>query len=79
MRKKKYMDVEGYSKTCYILRRFLEIMETDKMSMYSVWVDTSEKVASFHMVESGDFIHFLQQEDFMAYLSTLTTQGYRFQ
>ena len=41
-------------------------METDKMSMYSVWVDTSEKVASFHMVESGDF-------------STLTTQGYRFQ
>ena len=26
-------------------------METDKMSMYSVWVDTSEKVASFHMVE----------------------------
>ena len=33
-------------------------METDKMSMYSVWVDTSEKVASFHMVESGDFIHF---------------------
>ncbi len=42
-------------------------------------VDTSEKVASFHMVESGDFIHFLQQEDFMAYLSTLTTQGYRFQ
>ena len=34
------------------------------MSMYSVWVDTSEKVASFHMVESGDFIHFLQQEDF---------------
>ena len=54
-------------------------METDKMSMYSVWVDTSEKVASFHMVESGDFIHFLQQEDFMAYRSTLTTQGYRFQ
>ena len=54
-------------------------METDKMNMYSVWVDTSEKVASFHMVESGDFIHFPQQEDFMVYLSTLTTQGYRFQ
>ena len=54
---------------------------TEKIMKNPDWtmVDTSEKVASFHMVESGDFIHFLQQEDFMAYLSTLTTQGYRFQ
>ena len=41
--------------------------------------DTIKKIASFHHVEQSDFMHFLQHETFMAYLCTLTTQGYRFQ
>ncbi len=49
------------------------------MNGYFVWVDTAEKIASFHAVESGAPLHFEQHETFMAYLSALTSQGYRFQ
>ena len=49
------------------------------MDGYCVWVDTIKKIASFHHVEQSDFMHSLQHETFMAYLCTLTTQGYRFQ
>lgn len=49
------------------------------MDGYCVWVDTIKKIASFHYVEQSNFMHFLQHEIFMAYLCTLTTQGYRFQ
>ena len=49
------------------------------MDGYCVWVDTIKKIASFHHVEQSDFMNFMQNETFMAYLCTLTTQGYRFQ
>ncbi len=49
------------------------------MNDYLVWVDTSSKIASFHEVEASGLLHFEQYENFMDYLVTLTTQGYRFQ
>ena len=49
------------------------------MNVFSVWVDTAEKIASFHAVDNSDPMHFEQHEVVLAYLSTLTMQGYRFQ
>ena len=49
------------------------------MNDYTVWVDASAKIASFHEVEASDPLHFEQYENFMNYLASLTAQGYRFQ
>ena len=49
------------------------------MKEYSVWVDETEKIVSFHEVDNSELIYFDQREIYLAYLSALTTQGYRFQ
>ena len=49
------------------------------MKEYSVWVDEAEKIVSFHEVDNSELIYFDQREIYLAYLSALTTQGYRFQ
>ena len=49
------------------------------MKEYSVWIDEAEKIASFHEVDNSELIYFDQLEIYLAYLSALTTQGYRFQ
>ena len=49
------------------------------MKEYSVWIDEAEKIVSFHKVDNSELIYFDQREIYLAYLSTLTTQGYRFQ
>ena len=54
-------------------------MEAGYTKDYCVWVDTSNKVASFHSVEKGRPMQFEQHTTFMAYLNSLVTQGYRFQ
>lgn len=54
-------------------------MEDQRVGEYIVWIDVQEKIASFHNVEKSDPMCFNQHEMFMAYLSTLTAQGYRFQ
>ena len=46
---------------------------------YSVWVDETAKIVSFHEVNNSELIYFDQREIYLAYLSALTTQGYRFQ
>lgn len=51
----------------------------ENMREYSVWVDAAEKIASFHAVANSNPVYFEQHEDFLDYLGTLTTQGYRFQ
>lgn len=54
-------------------------MEAGYTKGYCVWVDTSNRVASFHSVEKGRPMQFEQHTTFMAYLNSLVTQGYRFQ
>ena len=49
------------------------------MDAYSVWIDVTGKIVSLHEIDNGDLIYFDQREGFLTYLSTLTTQGYRFQ
>lgn len=49
------------------------------MDEYSVWIDETGKIVSFHEKDNGELIYFDQREGFLTYLSTLTTQGYRFQ
>ena len=49
------------------------------MKEYSVWVDETAKIVSFHEVDNSELIYFNQREIYLAYLSALTTQGYRFQ
>lgn len=49
------------------------------MTDYTVWVNTVSKVVSFHEVDACDILHFERYENFMNYLISLTTQGYRFQ
>ena len=49
------------------------------MKEYSVWVDETAKIVSFHEVDNSELSSFDQREIYLAYLSALTTQGYRFQ
>ena len=49
------------------------------MDEYSVWIDETGKIVSFHEIDNSELIYFDQREGFLTYLSTLTTQGYRFQ
>lgn len=49
------------------------------MKEYSVWVDETAKIVSFHEVNNSELIYFDQREIYLAHLSALTTQGYRFQ
>ena len=49
------------------------------MKKYLVWIDEAEKIVSFHEVDNSELIYFDQREIYLAYLSALTTQGYRFQ
>ena len=46
------------------------------MKEYSVWVDETAKIVSFHEVDNSELIYFDQREIYLAYLSALTTQGY---
>ena len=48
------------------------------MKEYLVWIDEAEKIVSFHE-DNSELIYFDQREIYLAYLSALTTQGYRFQ
>ena len=45
------------------------------MDEYSVWIDETGKIVSFHEIDNGELIYFDQREGFLTYLSTLTTQG----
>ena len=49
------------------------------MKEYSVWIDEAEKIVSFHETDHSELMHFDQHEIYLAYLSALTLQGYRFQ
>lgn len=44
-----------------------------------IWIDVTAKIASFHKIESGEPVEFERQEQFEAYLYSLTEQGYRLQ
>ena len=60
-------------------RRNTKISLGDHMDEYSVWIDETGKIVSFHEIDNGELIYFDQREIYLAYLSALTTQGYRFQ
>ena len=48
------------------------------MKEYFVWIDATEKIASFHEVDNSELIYFDQREIYLAYLSSLTTILFRF-
>ena len=54
-------------------------MDTEDQSNFSVWVDHSEKIASFHRIEESTPMSFQKHDTFIAYLYTLAERGYRFQ
>ena len=54
-------------------------MDIEDQSNFSVWVDHSEKIASFHRIEESTPVSFRKHETFISYLCTLAEQGYRFQ
>ena len=41
------------------------------MDEYSVWIDETGKIVSFHEIDNGELIYFDQREVFLTYLSTL--------
>ena len=45
------------------------------MQPYSVWIDETEKIVSFHEVDNSELMHFDQRKIYLAYLSELTTQA----
>lgn len=49
------------------------------MEKHVIWIDVAAKIASFHKIERGEPVEFERQEQFEAYLYSLTEQGYRFQ
>ncbi len=48
------------------------------MEEYSMWVDATERIVSFHEIANSDLLHFDHREAYLSYLSALTEQGYRF-
>lgn len=47
--------------------------------IYTVWIGTSEKIASFHYVADYEDHSFLCHDHFLHFLCSLQEQGYRFQ
>lgn len=53
-------------------------MNTECQKIMQIWVDTKQKIASFHEVDNHDCICFQNQEHFNSYILDLVEHWYRF-
>lgn len=54
-------------------------MTTVQTTEWVVWLDTRDRVASFHPVEGSAVKQFRNHDYFLEFLTNLQCQGYRFQ
>ena len=54
-------------------------MSVQTIESYIVWVGSTDRVASFRMVEGYEMKTFFSHEAFMDHLNGLQMEGYRFQ
>ena len=50
-----------------------------KMERFTLWVDTQNKIVSFHEVPQFEVVVFALHEYFLNYIQSLSDSGYRFQ
>lgn len=50
-----------------------------KQTTHQIWVDSDNKIASFHPIEHAECISFLNSGMFLRYIQGLVTASYRFQ
>lgn len=54
-------------------------MGDQEIEIYTVWIDSTDRIASFRMVEGYEKKTFSNHEFFMSFLHGLQERGYRFQ
>lgn len=48
-------------------------------TVWRIWVDTEQRVVSFHETEGGQLLEFRSHEQFQACIDRYTAQRYRYQ
>lgn len=54
------------------------MMNTECQKTMQIWIDTEQKIASFHEFDNHDCICFQTQEHFTSYILSLMEQRFRF-
>ena len=53
-------------------------METKCQFMIRIWIDTEQKIASFHALAERNHFSCYSREQFMSYTFSLIEEGFRF-
>lgn len=53
--------------------------DQDHKQVWKIWVDTKQRIVSFHPVEGFDLLEFRDQALFFHCVDTYTSQRYRYQ